>query len=283
MRLVAVAEPHGQIRPVHVASQPDLFRGLVQPVPADQRLGADADVVGEPALHLPDAQPRPGRERVHPDERGLGRGPLGNGGGRLGRLRAGRHDRRQEPIGQARHVLARGHVLQAAAQFGGRRAEQLGQRDDPVGDRRGRPRNGRKRRPEHDAQRPAGLVQRAGVDLRLHPVDERLPVREHDVDRRMRQHLLGVGRAAAQIPAGQPVAVHEPGHRRGRGIPVKPEVRQPGLRRNDPAGVLLHRPYHPGHGSRPGRSPRVSNTCSADWLLIGNRCRRATVSSAHPS
>ncbi len=225
MRLVAVAEIRGELRPVHRRVRLGAFQCLVDAVAQDDPLGADAHVGGEQTLQGAHRQSLGAGQFVDAADRAVGAHQVDQGHGLFGlgvRLRAERQQIRVER--RDPRVLLPG--VQHGRRRGGRR-EHLGCRDPAPRPLRHGPAGCERpeaARPElHTADPPPPLqllceeLQPDARDLREPGVlvaAARVPL-EDQVDAGVRDQMGGV--RVTQVPVDQPVVL-QVGAQRGGGF-----------------------------------------------------------------
>jgi hypothetical protein len=213
MSLVAVAQVGGEDSPVDPAALLGPQRHVVQPGPPYDPLGADPHVVREQPLQPPHGCLQVRRELVDPAQGRFGDDPGHHGRDLLGDRIPGGPDRLQQGL---RPPDQHGVVGVADDDLPGlltSRSQQPVRRHHLVGEPRDRfgPERPEAPRPEPDAERGSQPFELAQEQRGRHPVD-RGPLRlEGQVNVGVRQDRLLVGGLAAQIPADDPVVVHERG------------------------------------------------------------------------
>ncbi|HWG15936.1 MAG TPA: hypothetical protein VG268_21940 [Streptosporangiaceae bacterium] len=213
MGLVAVAQVGGEHGPVDRAALFGPQRRVVQPSPADDPLGADPHVVREQPLQPPHGCLQVRRQLVDPAQRRFGDDPRDHGRHFLGDRIPRGPDRLQQGLRPPdQHGVVRVADDHLPGLLTGRPQQTVG-RHHLIGEPRDRsgPERAEATRPEPDAERGPQLFDLAQEQLGRHPVD-RGPLRlEGQVDVGVREDRLFVGWLAAQIPADEPVVVHERG------------------------------------------------------------------------
>jgi hypothetical protein len=213
MGLVAVAQIGGERGPVDRAALLGPQRRVVQPGPADDPLGAHPHVVREQPLQPPHGRLQVRRELADPAQRRFGDDSRHHGRHLLGDWIPRGPDRLQQALRPPdQHGVVRvadDHppgLLTGRPQQPVRRHHLAGEPGDRFG-----PERAEAPRPEPDAEGGPEPFDLAQEQLGRHPVD-RGPLRlEGQVDVGVRQDRLLVRWLAAQIPADDPVVVHERG------------------------------------------------------------------------